>query len=172
MIPILLAGCSAGAPPPAPAAPEAAPEPVAVSVPRPPPLVEPLAADLLRARLFAPTEWTRVVNFWATWCEPCIAELPHLRALAAAHPEVQIVMVNLDLPKLRQSKVEPFVKQHELTGFTHLQLDDSDALGALQRVVDGWPDAIPVTLVVDGSGAIVKRHAGALSAADAERLIP
>lgn len=160
MIAVLWWGCGAGATPQAPPAP---------AVDRG---VEALAAGPLRERLFAPSPGGRVVNFWATWCQPCLAELPHLKTLAAAHPEVEVVMVSLDLPKLRQSKVEPFVRENGLTAFTHLQLDEPDAIAALRTVVPEWPDAIPVTLVVDRSGAIVRRHAGQLDAAEAAALIP
>ena len=37
-----------------------------------------------------------LVNFWATWCEPCIAEMPVIKELAQRHPDVDVVLVNVD----------------------------------------------------------------------------
>jgi thiol-disulfide isomerase/thioredoxin len=130
------------------------------------PHVELLSVPALRGRLFAPSSGGRLVNFWATWCEPCIAEFPLLRAYADRHPEVEIVMVSLDLAKLRTSHVEPFVERHDLGRFTHVQLDEPDPAGVLSKVDPAWPNVVPVTLVVDGRGTITQRFDRALTPED------
>jgi thiol-disulfide isomerase/thioredoxin len=109
------------------------------------------AGELAR-RLKAPADTTRVVNFWATWCGPCVAEIPELVKFAAAHPEVEVVLVNLDMASQRNTKVIPFLAKHGVTGVTALQLEDPDPAKALRAAVDDWPDSVPTTLVVDPRG--------------------
>ncbi len=132
--------------------------------PRPPApaAVVPLDREALKAALFAPSDHVKVVNFWATWCGPCKREMPILREWGRAHPEVELVFVDLDLPRLADTVVRPFVDQQDLWGFTHYVLDDPDPMKALPSVVPEWPDRVPVTLVVGPDGAVRRRYEVAL----------
>ncbi len=130
-------------------------------------------ADVLRNRLTAPGEKPRVYNFWATWCGPCVHELPTLKKFAAAHPEVEVVLVNVDVPSLRKSKVEPFIKKHDLKALQHWQIDDPDPARVLITAAPNWPDMIPVTYAVLPDGTIAHQFNGLLSEAElAEMLLP
>jgi len=128
--------------------------------------IEPISVQTMRVRMFAASEKPRLVNFWATWCGPCTAEIPRIRAWAKEHPGYEIVMVDLDVPSLREEKVEPFILREGLTDFTHWQLVDPDPTFALGKALPDWPDAIPVTYVVSEQGAVTKRFAKALTDAD------
>lgn len=138
------------------------------------PSVPLVSADALGELLKAPAGKVRVVNYWATWCGPCVAEMPVLRALAEEEPGVEVLLVNVDMASLHQRKVLPFIEKHALGGLRHVQLDDPDPAMALARVVPDWPDAIPVTAVyrADGTRAAFfprsiegKELAGAVAAA-------
>jgi len=128
--------------------------------------VEPISVQAMRARMFAAHDKPRLVNFWATWCGPCTAEIPRIRAWAKAHPAYEVVMVDLDLPSQREQRVEPFIHREGLAHFTHWQLVDPDPTAALGRVLPDWPNAIPVTYVVNERGSVTKQFARALSEAD------
>lgn len=152
------------------AAPSPAPAPITV---------QPMTPLALRSRLFgdntpagAPpgSGKPRVLNFWATWCGPCVAEIPQLVAYAKSHPNVDVVLVNLDLPKLRESHVVPFVRDHAVTHVTHLQLDHTDPAKGIRDVLPDFPDVVPITLVVDGSGTITQRYWRSLTEADISAL--
>jgi thiol-disulfide isomerase/thioredoxin len=87
----------------------------------------------------------RIINFWATWCKPCVAEMPHLKSLAKNHPEISFVFVSLDF-KDDVAKVEQFVKVKELPG-TQLLMGNVDYNSWIPSVHDQWDGSIPFTLV-------------------------
>jgi thiol-disulfide isomerase/thioredoxin len=90
-----------------------------------------------------------ILNFWATWCQPCLREIPVLKEMAA-NPEVRVVGVALDEEGARA--VQPFVEEHGLE-YTIL-LGDQEVF---QRY-SGF--SIPFTLVLDPSWKVVNVHRG------------
>jgi thiol-disulfide isomerase/thioredoxin len=54
-----------------------------------------------------------VINFWATWCAPCIKELPYFEKINKAYhnQNVEVILVSLDFPHLYDSKLKPFIKE-------------------------------------------------------------
>lgn len=150
---IALAACGSPPPPPTPTPP---PTPVVAS----PANVRLLDAPQLRAEIRASGDKPRMYNFWATWCGPCVKELPTIRAYAEAHPQLEVVLVNLDDGDMRESHVLPFVAKHQLLGLDLVQLQAKDPAGAMYGVVDGWPDGIPVTLFVRPDGTAVRQFNG------------
>jgi thiol-disulfide isomerase/thioredoxin len=137
----------------------------------PPPLqmVTPLDEGSL-ARMLANAEGsTLVLNVWATWCGPCVEELPAIAAVAGRHPGVRFALVSVDDPRDR-ARVGPFV--HRLgvrLPVYHLLVEDAAA--SLSRVVAGWPSFIPVTLVVEPGGGVRARLDGQIAPAELERLL-
>ena len=90
-----------------------------------------------------------VLNFWATWCKPCIKELPAFEKLNAEHGDqnVEVVLVSLDFPQKLESAVVPFVNKKGLRSKVVL-LDDDDSNRWIPLVDETWSGAIPVTLMV------------------------
>lgn len=169
---LLLLACGA---PPAPspdgavtAVPEAMIAPPAVPEDSP---VELLSAAALATRLAAPSTRPRVVNFWATWCAPCVEELPRLRYWGRGNANAELVLVNVDLARLHAPKVLPFVKERDLAGFPHFQLDDKDPAIALQQAVPEFQQIVPFTLVIAADGSHRTAIQGAVEVAQLEQAL-
>lgn len=131
------------------------------SEPAPEPLsIDRLSAEELHGRLSSPVENLRVVNFWATWCGPCKAEMPELARFAEQHPDVSLWFVNLDHPKAAPHRVNRFIREQALTGFVHIRPAEDEP--DLTSKLDDWPDLLPVTLVIQPDGAVHRRLLGAV----------
>lgn len=102
----------------------------------------------LEAYLNKKDEQTYVVNFWATWCAPCIKELPHFEALNANYnnENVKVILVSLDFPNQYEKKLKPFIKKHDLQSKI-LVLDDVDQNRWIPKINKDWDGAIPVTII-------------------------
>jgi thiol-disulfide isomerase/thioredoxin len=95
---------------------------------------------------------TYVVNFWATWCKPCVAELPYFDKLARtsnARPVV-VLLVSLDRAADKATKVEPFLRARGYRCEAVL-LDEPKPHLWIDRVDPSWSGAIPATLFVQGA---------------------
>ena len=95
---------------------------------------------------------TYVINFWSTWCAPCIKELPYFEKLNQkyASEKVKVILVSLDFPKQLETKLKPFLAKNNLQSEV-LVLTDPDANSFVDKVNPAWSGAIPATVVYKGS---------------------
>jgi thiol-disulfide isomerase/thioredoxin len=95
---------------------------------------------------------TYVVNFWATWCKPCLEELPYFEQLGARHArdKVKVVLISLDFPSKLDTKVRPFVQQHKLASTVWL-LNETDPNVFIDQIDPGWSGALPFTLLFNNA---------------------
>ena len=102
----------------------------------------------LQRRLARHTDTTYVVNFWATWCGPCVAELPNFERVRAATAggKVKFLLVSLDYFSQLDKKVKPFVAQQKLGADVAL-LNEPDPNTWLASVDAQWSGSIPFTLI-------------------------
>ena len=90
-----------------------------------------------------------VINFWATWCGPCIKELPYFEEINR-YDNVKVLLVSLDFPQ-EHEKVNAFVKRKGLKSQVY-QLDEKDPDYFLRAIDESWSGAIPATLMVNQKG--------------------
>ncbi|MCF6295822.1 MAG: TlpA family protein disulfide reductase [Flavobacteriaceae bacterium] len=98
---------------------------------------------------------TYVVNFWATWCAPCIKEMPHFEKLNTnyKHKNVEVLLVSLDFPFNYEKKLKPFIKKHKLQSKV-IALDDPDMNTWIPKIDKNWDGTIPVTIIYNKSKRI------------------
>ena len=91
---------------------------------------------------------TYVINFWATWCAPCIKELPYFQEIHDKYgsQNLKVILVSLDFPDKFESQLKPYVKKNNLTPQVIL-LDDPNENKWIPKVDESWSGAIPATLI-------------------------
>ena len=101
-----------------------------------------------------------LINLWATWCAPCVAELPQLDRIAADRPELKVLTVNQDTQKLES--VAPFLKAR---GVTRLEpwLNPDNSL-----TFQFGAETLPATILYDAAGREVWRTVGGRDWASAD----
>jgi thiol-disulfide isomerase/thioredoxin len=104
----------------------------------------------LEKRVKKNTDTTYVVNFWASWCVPCIKELPDFDTINAfyAKNKIKVILVSMDFKEDLEKKVKPFVKNKNVQSEVVL-LDEINGNYFIPKVSDGWSGALPATWIVN-----------------------
>jgi thiol-disulfide isomerase/thioredoxin len=91
-----------------------------------------------------------IVNFWATFCVPCVKEIPYFQSTVDRYKdkEVELVLVSLDLPGYYPARVAAFVKKSEFTARV-FWLNETDADYFCPKVDPGWSGGIPCSLFIN-----------------------
>ncbi len=97
-----------------------------------------------------------LLNFWATWCPPCRAEMPDMQKLHDKHDDVNILAVNLSGTESGEEKIQDFIDELDLS-FT-IPLDIDMEISQMYEVV-----AYPTTYMIDSDGRIGYKSFGALN---------
>ncbi len=92
-----------------------------------------------------------IVNFWATWCAPCVKELPYFEKINSEYADngVEVLLVSLDFPKQYDSKLKPFLKKYDLKSKV-VALDDVDQNTWIPAINEAWSGALPATIIYKG----------------------
>lgn len=90
-----------------------------------------------------------IINFWATWCAPCVAELSEFNALQRHYTNmpVKILMVSLDFKEDYPYKLARFIERKKLTPDV-VWLSDTDPNVYIPKIDNSWQGSIPATVIV------------------------
>jgi len=89
-----------------------------------------------------------VVNFWATWCRPCIEEISGFMEVnnkMENQPKFKMILISLDYKNLLNTKVKNFVQKHGITTDVYLLDDEKSTMELLPEIDVNWKGAIPST---------------------------
>lgn len=94
------------------------------------------------------SDTTYVINFWATWCSPCVKEIDYFEELhrASTHEKLKVLLVSLDFPNQVDRRVIPFLEKKNISASV-LLMTDLDYNAWIERVDKSWTGAIPATLI-------------------------
>tara|TARA_A100000164_G_scaffold311404_1_gene289385 strand:+ start:1056 stop:1577 length:522 start_codon:yes stop_codon:yes gene_type:complete len=114
--------------------------------------IQVISFDELYNTIDLSSDGTYVINFWATWCSPCIKELPHFEYVNNKYDsdKVKVILVSLDLPYHYNSKLVPFVKVNNIQSKV-VQLADNDSYSWMSEISKEWDGGIPATLIINST---------------------
>jgi len=92
-----------------------------------------------------------IVNFWATWCKPCVSEMPYFEMIGVeySHQKIKIILVSLDFPNKHDELVIPFIENKGIKSKV-IHLTDMKAYQWIDKVNPQWSGAIPATVFYQG----------------------
>ncbi len=105
-------------------------------------------ADL--ERYLEQSETPVVINFWATFCKPCVEEIPWFQEIAEKYKgqKVKLLLVSLDLPFFYPAKIQAFAQKHHFNAEI-VWLDETNADVFCPKIDPSWSGAIPATLFLN-----------------------
>jgi thiol-disulfide isomerase/thioredoxin len=93
---------------------------------------------------------TYIVNFWSTFCQPCIEEIPYLQSISKkyADKKVKLILVSLDTKSFYPQKLKTFLSNQKITAQV-IWLNETNADVFCPAVDSKWSGAIPATIIVN-----------------------
>lgn len=99
------------------------------------------------------SEKIKAYNFWATWCAPCIKEMPYFEKVNLEDPDVDVIFISMDDSR-KPERVDGFIEKRNIKAPVYL-LNDVDFNSWINKVDNSWSGAIPATLFILPDG---RRH--------------
>ncbi len=133
--------------------------------------LEPAAADALRTLRKNPTGKVLLVNFWATWCGPCLTEFPDLQTTFRMYRrrDFDFVTVSTNLPDEREGVLKVLQKYHATTRNLQFASDDTYVM---QAAFDAkWESGVPFTMLIAPDGKVLYQKQGEVDILELRRII-
>lgn len=114
--------------------------------------IERIGIPELEKILSASDDRLYVVNFWATWCAPCVKELPHFEKISKEYePEkVKFILISLDFPSQIEKQLIPFLRKNKITLPVSV-MTNLDYNAWIDKVDNSWQGNIPATLLFNNA---------------------
>lgn len=111
--------------------------------------IESWTVDQLKNQIIQSKENVVVINFWATYCKPCIEEIPGLINVVRTHKDsVILIMVSVDGNSVYPKKLTSFIKKHHYEAI-FAWLNEKDANYFCPKIDSGWGGSIPATIIIN-----------------------
>jgi len=129
------------------------------------------AEQIKRLRENAGTGKLLLVNFWATWCEPCATEFPELEKMVRMYRrrDLNIVTVSINNPDEKPLVLKFLEEQHAIN--RNLLFSASDAADAVAAFDTGWSGGVPYTVLIGRQGEVLFKTQGAMNVLEVRRAI-
>ena len=107
-----------------------------------------ITADELSRRLVISGDSVLLVNFWATWCKPCVAELPYIEQFAKANADkkIKVLLVSLDFKNSIDTRLKSFIQTKGIKSEV-VVIDQTNADTWMPKIEKRWGGAIPISLL-------------------------
>ena len=105
-----------------------------------------------------------IVNYWATWCPPCITEIPELVAFHARHADDDAVVIGVNTESIDTQLLRDFAAELEIN--YPILREDPERMSPFSRMF-----GLPTSYIIGPDGTLVKRHNGPVTAEQLERII-
>ncbi len=104
----------------------------------------------LEKRIKNDSDTTYIVNFWATWCSPCVKELPDFDSISKIYSskKVKVLLVTMDFKEDLKTKVYPFIAAKKIYSEV-LLLDEVNGNYFIPKISEAWSGALPATLIIN-----------------------
>jgi thiol-disulfide isomerase/thioredoxin len=113
----------------------------------------------------------RLVNFWATWCGPCVTEFPDLMTINRMYRlrDFEVITVAANFPDERDDALA-FLKKHQASN-KNLLFGDTDKYKLMEAFEPSWEGALPFTMLIDPTGEVLYKSQGRFDALELKRRI-
>lgn len=127
--------------------------------------------DEVKALIANDTDRLRLINIWATWCGPCVSEMPDLVEMHRMYRRrpFEMVTISLDNPG-QQAEVVRVLNEHAAS-MTNYHYTGTNKYAFIEAVSDDWQGALPFTMLVRPGGEVVYSHMGAIDSHEVKRAI-
>jgi thiol-disulfide isomerase/thioredoxin len=134
--------------------------------------VEAINTDALKVLIDGPKDKPLLVNFWATWCDPCRDEFPDLVKIDKDYRPQSLDFVTISLDEVADIKtsVPAFLSQMKATMRAYL-LDVKDPEPAINAVDPRWQGDLPATFLYNAKGEIIYKHVGRVNTVELREAI-
>ncbi len=125
----------------------------------------------LQKMIDTPSDEVKVINFWATWCAPCIKELPLFEKLNQERKDVKVTLVSMDIDlDPNPQKVYKFVDRKHIQSQVVI-LNEKNPNEWIDQIEKEWSGALPATLIINSKNGKRRFVEKELHEGDLERLV-